>query len=76
MLTETYKNISNKAIRSNKKYWLKFSPEDINYLIVENEEQSLELANYINTLKDKYTESQRLSMISKVLILDNLGKDW
>lgn len=76
MLTETYKNISNKAIKSNKKYWLKFSPEDINYLIVGNEEQGLELANYINILKDKYTESQRLSMISKILILDNLGKDW
>ncbi len=74
-LTDTYKSIANEALRLNKKYWLKFSPEDINYIIVENDKEAIELAEYIYALK-KYTSNQILGMISKILILDNLGKDW
>lgn len=76
MLTDSYKNLLNQALKENDKYWLKFSPEDINYLIVEDENESTELAKFINGLKQKYTEEQRMNIISKILILNNLGKDW
>ncbi len=75
-LTDAYKMISNETLRLNEKYWLKFSPEDINYIIVENEKEAIKLAEYIYTLEDRYTRNQILGMISKILILNNLGKDW
>lgn len=75
-LTKSYKEISNEVLKSNKKYWLTFSPEDINYIIVENEKEANELAEYINSLNNIYPKSQLLGMISKILILNNLGKDW
>lgn len=49
-LTDAYKNLSNEALVQDEKYWLRFLPEDINYLIVENEKDSIELAEYISTI--------------------------
>lgn len=74
-LTTHYKDLSTKAMENNPKYWLKIEPEDINYILIENEDEIIELSNYINGL-DRYSEEERLNMISKILILNNLGKDW
>lgn len=75
MLTDEYKELANNVLRAHRKYWLKFSPGDINYIIVENEDEAVEIAEYIRGIKGKYDKNQKLQMISKILILNNLEKD-
>lgn len=75
-INDEYIKQSNEKIRNNKKYWIKFSPKQINYLIVRTEKQNAQLIESINNMKSEYDEKQRLDIISKILILDNLGKDW
>ena len=74
-LTRKYIELSNKALANQNKYWLKFNTKDINYIIVKDEKECIELAECIYKLK-KYNQKQKMSLISKIIVLDNLGKDW
>lgn len=74
-LTREYIELSNKVLANKNKYWLKFNTKDVNYIIVKDEKECIELAEYICKLK-KYNQKQKMSLISKIIVLDNLGKDW
>ena len=65
----------------NRESWLDFSYSDIRYLIVPDNQARLETIEYImklekelfdpkNNLKEKYI------LISKILVLDEIRKDW
>lgn len=62
--------------------WLKFDYEDIKYLIVPDNQSRLDLINCIMSLSDeKYNDKRNIDMqkyllISKILVLDEIGKDW
>lgn len=74
-LNSNYMEICNKALERKRKYWLKFSPKDVNYITVGSEED----ANYFAEIiygKKNYNFEQKMDLISKIIILDNLGKDW
>lgn len=58
--------------------WLKFSYDDIKYIIVPNQIERVEVIKYINGLpSDKLTdEIQKGILISKILVLDDIRRDW
>lgn len=74
-LTDSFINECNKVLENQRKYWLKFPISEVNYLMVETENDSIELANYIFKLK-KYTKDEKRLLVSKIIILKNLEKDW
>lgn len=66
-----------------RKIWIKFDYEDIEYIIVPDNMARLNLINYImkkipdNSFKDSdLVDNQRYVMISKILVLDEIRKDW
>lgn len=65
-----------------KRIWLKFNYEDIKYIIVPNINDRLELIKTINSLtNDKFNgrssvEEQKLILISKILVLNEIRGDW
>lgn len=56
--------------------WLKFDPEDIKYLAVKNEEDRVELIDYIMNKELSFSKSERYILISKILVFDILKEDW
>lgn len=61
---EEYKNI-----------WLKFKYDDIRYIIVPNKINRVEIIDYIiDTLE--MPENEKYILISKILVLDEIRKDW
>ena len=62
--------------------WLSFTYDEIRYLIVPDISSRVELINTILSLSDdcfintENTELQKYIMISKILVLDKLRKDW
>ena len=73
-------NITNKNIEmsSYEPIWLKFSFEDIKYIIVPNQSERIELVSFINGLSDKRIgdDIQKGVLISKIMVLDEIRKDW
>ena len=74
----------NEQLESNdyEEIWLKFEYEDIKYIIVSNKNDRLELINYICEMsEDKFekkypVKEQKLLLISKILVLDEIRGDW
>ena len=64
------------------KIWLNFDYEDIKYIIVPNINDRLDLIKRINKLtKDKFNgktsmREQKLILISKILVLNEIRGDW
>lgn len=58
--------------------WLKFDYDDIRYLIVPNNDEREKLIDIIEDLKDEELEEgrNRQVLISKILVLDEIKKDW
>lgn len=69
--TEKYQNL-----------WLRFSYEDIKYLIVPNSGDRLDLIKYINNIPyerfsgDSSVDIQKFLLISRILVLDEIRGDW
>ena len=75
-LTREYMFKCNKTLEMKQKYWLKITPADINYIIVDTEEEATNMAKFINNIPNLYNDDEKLNLISKIIILSNLGKDW
>ncbi len=62
--------------------WLNFNYNDIRYLIVPNIQARINCINYIWGIPDEYFDTdndvvtQKLVLISKILVLDEIRKDW
>lgn len=58
--------------------WLKFSYEDIKYIIVPNQLERLELIKYITGMTKEKTsdEVQKGVLISKIQVLEDIRRDW
>lgn len=74
----------NKGIENdqNKGLWLQFSYDEIRYIIVPDNNARIEITNAINDLPDSCFSVidnipiQKLIMISKILVLSEIRKDW
>lgn len=66
----------------NEDIWLKFDYKDIRYIVVPKKQDRLELIQYITELHDSnfigYSDIMlaRLLLISKILVFDEIRKDW
>lgn len=56
--------------------WLKFEPEHIKYLAVKDEEDRMELIDYIMNEELLFSKSDKYILISKILVFDILKEDW
>ena len=54
---------------------LRFEPNDIRYLIVSNDEEILQLARKIPTIKSKYSPDDQLLLTTKVKSMESLKED-
>lgn len=63
------------GIKEVEELWLKFEIEDIVYLIVKNNECRDELIGYITEL-DNLSDRERLILISKIIVYEDMKKDW
>ena len=55
---------------------LSFQPEDIKYLIVENDDDILELINHLNTVKNNFTLDIKKRLTSRILTLEQIINDF
>lgn len=74
-LTESYINTCNSVLKTKDKYWIKFPINEISYLIVGTEKDSIDLSKFIYALK-KYNKEEKMLLISKIIILKDLERDW
>lgn len=67
----------NKELESEeyKDIWLKFKYDDIRYIIVPNRSDRIEIIDYINHILE-IPENKKYILISKILVLDEIRKDW
>lgn len=71
LATETYKAL-----------WLNFRYDDIRYIIVSNSNDRVDLINFILELPEEQFDSSeqmkesKMVLISKILVLEEIGKDW
>ena len=56
--------------------WLKFEPEQIKYLAVKDEEDRMELIDFIMNEELSFSKSEKYILISKILVFDILKEDW
>ena len=82
-LIKYYKEISDKIEDTKfKSLWLDFSYDDIRYIIVPNAIERINIINTIMSLADscfvnqEKIEQQKQVLISKVLVLDEIRRDW
>lgn len=67
--------MSNKlAEESSKHYWISLDYSDIRYIIVPNNYARLELINFVMSLSGE--DIDKYLLISKLLVLEEIGKDW
>lgn len=66
--------VLNKTIADNECCWLKFSPSDIKYIILKNEDDFMDLCKIINEITDD--DAVRKKLISQVLIWENVKEDF
>jgi hypothetical protein len=67
--------VLNNAIAIDKSVRLRFEPEDVKYIIVKKEDERLEMIHSIQSIKSKYTEDQRLILISKIFVTNDIMSD-
>ena len=72
-VTEKSKGYYSKVLEKNRKCWMKFDWDDINYIIVPNENDSFEMIEYIRKMKIKKMEKDVL--LSKIEVADRLLED-
>jgi len=58
----------------NQHYWLQLQYNDIRYIIVPNNQARLDCINYVMSLKEENTDKYLL--ISKILVLEEIRRDW
>jgi len=78
-IKDNYNAINKSLERSTyESIWLKFSYDDIKYIIVPNQFERREVIKFISEmLADKMTdEIQKGILISKILVLDDIRRDW
>lgn len=76
---ENYVNISNNLeAPSYEQLWLKFTYDDVKYIIVPHRISREHIIKYIlNMPKEKFSdEFERMMLISKIQVLEDIGKDW
>ena len=76
---ENYVNISNNLeAPSYEQLWLKFTYADVKYIIVPHRMSRERIIKYIlNMPKEKFSdEFERMMLISKIQVLEDIGKDW
>lgn len=61
--------------------WLRFDYGDIRYLIVPDNQARLEIIDYImylpsSNFSKRKSKKEKYILISKILVLDEIGKDW
>lgn len=66
--------VLNQTIADNECCWLKFSPSDIKYIILKNEDDFREICRIIDEITDD--EAVRRKLISQVLIWENVKEDF
>jgi hypothetical protein len=54
---------------------LHFEPEDIQYLIVEKEDDILELINHLEQVKGRFNIDTRRRLTSRILTIEQIEKD-
>ena len=57
------------------KLHLTFTPEDIKYLILEKDEERIELIEHLEKVKDRFDESTRRRLASRILTADQIEND-
>ena len=82
-LIKFYKEISDKIEDTKfQNLWLNFSYDDIRYIIVPNAIERINIINTVMGLKDncfvnqEKIEQQKQVLISKILVLDEIRRDW
>ena len=55
---------------------LKFSPNDIEYIIVKNKSEVLQMIKDIMAIKYKYTDDEKMLLASKIISKDKIIKDF
>ncbi len=84
LIEPSYLKEVNKGLESNKyeAIWLKYSYEEIRYIIVPNVEARAEIINIILNIDDaKFennasTDIQKQILVSKILVLEEIRRDW
>lgn len=66
--------VLNKTIADNECCWLKFSPSDIKYIILQSEDDFTDICRVIDEITDN--DMVRKKLISQVLIWDNVKEDF
>lgn len=59
-----------------KKAKLSFQPKDINYIIIKEESERLNLINEIGWIKGKYDENTRRILLSKIITAEQIRQDF
>lgn len=72
------KNINNELMTEKfKKLWLEYNYDDIRYIIVPNSESRINIINTIMNISDEqFNNMQKYILISKILVLEEIRKDW
>lgn len=73
---EQTRNLYNSALCDLGEAWLKFTPNNVKYLIVKNKSAQLELIDYLFKEKLSYTQEQKLLLISKIVVIQEICEDW
>lgn len=59
-----------------KKAKLSFRPEDINYIIIKEESERLDLIKEIGWIKEKYDDNTRRILLSKIISAEQISQDF
>lgn len=70
------RNLCNSALCDLSDAWLKFTPDNIKYLIVKDKPNQLELIDYLISKDLNHTQEQKLYLISKIVVLQEVSEDW
>ena len=55
---------------------LHFQPNDINYIIIKEESERLDLINKIGCIKEKYDDNTRRVLLSKIISAEQISQDF
>lgn len=75
-LDENKRNKMNKILIRNKKYNLTFNPNDIRYIIVENDHEILETLDKVIEIKHKFSYRDVQLLTTKIISMDNIIEDF
>ncbi|OEF97555.1 abortive infection system antitoxin AbiGi family protein [Desulfuribacillus alkaliarsenatis] len=70
------RNLYNRALYDLSDAWMEISPDNIKYLIVKDKFDQVDLINYLSTEELNYTQKEKLYLISKIVILEEISEDW